>query len=161
MQPRFEEYARVVPGIPTETLMAAVRRFPLPETGMVYSPREDDLHAVLDFTPWGEALYADMPYQLGYCAGSNDRAEVLARHGGSAFVQSDTAFDLLLAHRWEDKPHRFRLPANTLVEIYGDTLRSAPLGSGFRVLVILPFATNTEWQDGKTRNTWFLPYDKR
>ena len=154
MQPRFEEYARVVPGIPTETLMAAVRRFPLPETGMVYSPREDDLHAVLAFTPRGEALYADMPYQLGYCAGSNDRADTLVRHGGSTFLQSDTEIDLLLAHRWEQEPRRFRIPADTLVELFGDTLHSAPLGRNFRVLVILPFATNTAWQDGKSRNTW-------
>lgn len=154
MKPRFEEYARVVPDVPTGELMAVVQAFPLPESGMIYSPREDDLHAVLSFTAWGEELYADMPYQLGCCAGSNDRGGTLARHGGSAFLQSDTEIELLLAHRWEAAPHRFRIPANTLVEIYGDTLRSAPLGRGFRILVILPYATNTEWQDGAMRNTW-------
>ena len=150
----FAEYGRIVSNVPTEQLMAVVEKFPLPEAGICYSPREDDLHGVLDFTPWGEGLYADMPYQLGYCAGSNGRAEVLARHGGSAYVQSDTDFDLLLAHRWEGAPRRFRIPAGVLVELYGDTLRSAPLGRDFRILVILPYATNTEWQDGARRNTW-------
>ena len=154
MEPRFEEYARIVSNVSADELMAVVKGFPLPENGMVYSPREDDLHAVLAFIPWGEALYADMPYQLGYCAGSNDRADTLVRHGGSTFLQSDTEIDLLLAHRWEQEPRCFRIPADTLVELFGDTLRSAPLGRNFRVLVILPFATNTAWQDGKSRNTW-------
>ena len=154
MEPRFEEYGRIVPDVPADELMAVVRAFPLPEDGMVWSPREDDLHAVLSFTPWGEELYADMPYQLGYCAGSNDRADALARHGGSAYIQTDREIGLLLAHRWEDAPHRFRIPAGVLVELYGDTLRSAPLGRDFRILVILPYATNTEWRDGASRNTW-------
>lgn len=153
MDTKFAEYGRVVSGVPVEELMAVIQRFPLPAAGMAYSPREDDLHATLSFTPWGEELYADMPYQLGYVAGSNDRADTLVRHGGSTFLRSDTDIDLLLAHRWEDAPRRFRIPANTLVELYGDTLRSPPLGRDFRVLVILPFATNTEYGPSG-RNTW-------
>ena len=74
--------------------------------------------------------------------------------GGSAYIQTDREIELLLAHRWEDAPHRFRIPAGVLVELYGDTLRSAPLGRDFRILVILPYATNTEWRDGAMRNTW-------
>lgn len=157
----FAAFGRAVPGIPTQALMAVIARFPLPAQGMVYSPREDDLHALLDFTPWGEALYADMPYQLGYCAGSNDRADVLVRHGGSTYLQSDTAFDLLLAPRWDPHPRRCQIPADTLIELYGDTLRSAPLGRDFRILVLLPYATNTAWQgDALARNTWAVERKK-
>lgn len=153
----FAEYGRLVEGIPTRPLMDILLSYPLPPSGMIYTPREDDLHARLDFTPWGERLFADMPYQLGWCGGSNDRAEVLVRHGGSAFLQSTVDIDLLLAHRWEKAPRRFRIPADTLIELYGDTLRSAPLGRDFRVLALLPYATNTDWrgEDGVTaRNTW-------
>ncbi|MBQ9197433.1 MAG: DUF4867 family protein [Clostridia bacterium] len=157
MDTSFGEYGRVVHGVPTEELMAAVQRFSLPDSGMVYSPREDDLHAVLSFTPWGARLFADMPYQLGYCAGSNQSADTLVRHGGSAFICGQSDFALAVRHRWEQSTKRFVIPAQTLVEIYGDTLRSAPLGEGFRVLALLPYATNTEWrgEDGIiARNTW-------
>ena len=153
----FLPYGRVIPDVPADSLMAVVAGFPLPERGMVYSPREDGLHAVLDFAPWGARLFADMPYQLGYCAGENDSADTLVRHGGSAFICGQNDVDLMVSHRWERAPVRFRVPAHTMVEIWGDTLRSAPLGAGFRVLVILPYATNTAWQgaDGAIfRNTW-------
>ena len=153
----FLPYGRAVPDVPVDSLLAVVQGFALPEQGMVYSPREDDLHARLEFAPWGTALFADMPYQLGYCAGSNGSAEALVRHGGSAFVCGLTGFDLVVSHRWEHAPARFHVPAQVLIEIYGDTLRSAPLGADFRVLVLLPYATNTDWQgpEGVTaRNTW-------
>ena len=153
----FLPYGRPVLDMPVEGLMAVLRQFPLPAEGMVYSPREDNLHAQLDFEPFGTALYADLPYQLGYCAGSNADAATLVRHGGSAFICGESDFDLMVCHRWEDAPARFTVPAGALVEIYGDTLRSAPLGSGFRVLAILPYATNTEWQGPAgvmARNTW-------
>ena len=156
-EPSFLPYGRVITGIPMADLMSVLAGFPLPEEGMVYSTREDDLHAQLDFEPWGAALYADMPYQLGYCAGSNARADALVRHGGSAYICGDSDFELIVRHRWEDTPARFAVPAHTLVELYGDTLRSAPLGRGFRILVILPFATNTEYPGGSgvpSRNTW-------
>ena len=157
LDPSFLPFGRMVPGVPLDGLLTVLAGYPLPASGMTYSPREDGLHARLEFTPWGERLYADMPYQLGYCAGSNAQADCLVRHGGSAFVCGLTDFDLDVAHRWDPRPQRFRVPARTLIELYGDTLRSAPLGRDFRILVVLPFATNTEWQgeDGVTaRNTW-------
>lgn len=155
--PAFLPYGKVIPDVPVDSLLAVVENFPLPGSGMAYSPREDDLHARLEFEPWGAALFADMPYQLGYCAGSNENADALVRHGGSAYVCGAADFDLIVSHRWERAPLRFRVPARTLIEIYGDTLRSAPLGRDFRVLVILPYATNTAWQGPEgviARNTW-------
>lgn len=157
MDPKFEEYGRLIPDVPVDALLTVMERLPLPETGMTYSPREDDLHAQIGFEPWGTRLFADMPYQLGCCAGSNADAETMVRHGGSAFICGLSDFELAVSHRWKKAPERFRIPAGVLTEIYGDTLRSAPLGRDFRVLVILPFATNTEWQgeDGAIfRNTW-------
>ena len=153
----FLPYGRPVTDVPTDEVMRALAGLPMPEEGMTYSPREDALHACLEFEPYGERLYADMPYQLGYCAGENESADTMVRHGGSAFVCGESEFTLAVRHRWESETERFTVPAGQLTEIYGDTLRSAPLGRGFRVLVILPFATNTDWQgaDGAIfRNTW-------
>ena len=156
--PAFAAYGRIVPGVPVDMLMDVLAKQPMPGTGMKYEPREDDLHAVLGFTSYGERLFADMPYQLGWCAGRNENADVLVRHGGSAFLCGETDFELIVGHRWSRDTARFRIPAHTLIELYGDTLRSAPLGRDFRILVLLPYATNTEWTgaegDAIRRNTW-------
>lgn len=164
----FAPLGRAVSGVPLDGLRAALQTLPLPDSGMTYHPREDCLHAQLDFEPWGAQLFADLPYQLGWCAGSNERADCLVRHGGSGFLWSETAFDLLLAPRWDPRAlRRFRVPAQTLVELYGDTLRSAPLGTGFRLLAILPYATNTAYSAPDpldpalyARNTWRIALTK-
>ena len=56
MDAKFTEYGCIVPNIPADELMAVVKGFPLPENGMVYSPREDDLHAVLALCPISWAI---------------------------------------------------------------------------------------------------------
>ena len=164
--PAFAAFGRVIAGVPMEPLLAVLSRQTLPEEGMVYQPREDALHGEVYFTPWGAQLFADMPYQLGHCCGSNETADCLVCHGGSAFVISPQPFALLAAPRGGQGKGalRVQVPANTLTEIYGDTLRSAPLGRDFRVLVLLPYATNTGFRPENpldaalfARNTWRYP----
>ena len=159
----FSAYGHIISGIPAAELESAMLALPMPAKGFVYQPREDTLHALLGFAGWGTRLLADMPYQLGYCLGENERCSVLARHGGSTFVYGLTAFDLLLASRAKGPAGSVRctIPSGTFVELYGDTLRSAPLGRDMRILVIQPYATNTEFSasslsDGEVtaRNTW-------
>ena len=159
----FSAYGRIVSCIPAAELESAMLALPRPEIGFIYQPREDTLHALMGFAGWGTRLLADMPYQLGYCLGENSRCNVLARHGGSTFIYSLTAFDLLLASRaaGPESTVRCTIPTGTFIELYGDTLRSAPLGRNMRILVIQPYATNTEFSDlslsdGELtgRNTW-------
>ena len=160
----FAPFGRAVSGVPLDALLSALEGLPLPDAGMAYQPREERLHALTGFEPFGERLFADLPYQLGWCAGANHQADCLVRHGGSAFIAGLSDFALTVSPRWVVSPQTFRIPARTLVEIYGDTLRSAPLGTDFRVLALLPYATNTAFSPSGAmdetlyaRNTWRVP----
>ena len=103
-----------------------------------------------------EHCYGGMPVQLGWCNGHNTKLNCLEYHRDSEFNLGTEDFILLLAKQ-EDivdgvlgtaKVKAFRAPAGTLIECYATTLHYAPChcdpNKGFRVLVALPWLTNTD-----------------
>ena len=155
--PAFRPYGRVVEGYPVDGLLAALKTTPLPDA-VVYTPREDKLHAAPDAEAIGEALFGGMPFQLGWCNGHNTRLNCLEYHRDSEFNLGTEAFILLLAKQDEmengvldtAKVRAFRVPAGVLIEVYATTLHYAPChadpAKGFRVMVALPAGTNTDFR---------------
>ena len=151
----FKPYGRVVEGYPTEGLVKALATTPCTD-GVVYLPRVEVLHSAPNAAKIGEGLYGGMPYELGYCNGHNTKLNCLEFHRDSEFNLGTEDFVLLLAKLDEvengkldtAKVKAFRVPAGTLVEVYATTLHYAPChtdpAKGFRVLVALPWLTNTE-----------------
>lgn len=98
-----------------------------------------------------------MPVQLGWCNGHNTKLNCLEYHRDSEFNLGTQDFILLLA-KMDDidengkldtaKVKAFRAPAGTLVEVYATALHYAPChtdaAKGFRVMVALPWLTNTD-----------------
>jgi len=121
-----------------------------------------------------------MPTQLGWCNGHNTKLNCLEYHRDSEFNLGTEDFILLIAKQDEivdgildtAKVKAFRVPAGVLVECYATTLHYAPChcdpNKGFRVLVALPWLTNTDRpvMENKTaedeiltaRNKWLLPH---
>ena len=178
--PAFRPYGRVVEGYPTQGILEALAKTPLPE-GTAYVPREPALHAAKDAEAVGEALFGGMPFQLGWCNGHNTKLNCLEYHRDSEFNLGTEDFILLLAKMddiGEDgvldtaKAAAFRVPAGVLVEVYATTLHYAPChadpAKGFRVLVALPAGTNTDWRPAPgpnaadnalwARNKWLLAH---
>ena len=134
----------------------AAKTTPLPDA-VVYTPREDKLHAAPDAEAIGEALFGGMPFQLGWCNGHNTLLNCLEYHRDSEFNLGTEAFILLLAKQDEmengvldtAKARAFRVPAGVLIEVYATTLHYAPChadpAKGFRVMVALPAGTNTDF----------------
>ena len=155
--PAFRPYGRVVEGYPVGGLMEALKTTPLPDA-VVYTPREDKLHAAEGAEAIGEALFGGMPFQLGWCNGHNTRLNCLEYHRDSEFNLGTEAFILLLARQDEmengvldtAKVRAFRVPAGVLIEVYATTLHYAPChadpAKGFRVMVALPAGTNTDFR---------------
>lgn len=154
--PEFAPYGRVVEGYPTEGILEALSRQPVPE-GVDYKPQVDEIFNAENAQLVGEALYGGMPFQLGYCNGHNRKLNCLEYHRDSEFNLSPMEFILLLAKQDEiDKDGKldtakvkaFRVPAGALVEVYATTLHYAPCsavsGAPFQVLVALPLNTNTD-----------------
>ena len=122
-----------------------------------------------------------MPVQLGWCNGHNTKLNCLEYHRDSEFNLGTQDFILLIA-KMEDigddgkldtaKVKAFRAPAGTLVECYATTLHYAPChcdaSKGFRVLIALPWLTNTDKPAIKelssedkllwARNKWLLAH---
>ena len=155
--PAFKPYGRVVEGYPVGGLMEALKTTPLPDA-VVYTPREDKLHAAADAEAIGEALFGGMPFQLGWCNGHNTRLNCLEYHRDSEFNLGVGDFILLLAKQDEmengvldtAKARAFRVPAGVLIEVYATTLPYAPghadPGKGFRRRGALPAGTNTDFR---------------
>ena len=177
--PAFKPYGRVVEGYPVAGLLDALAATPLPE-GVSYVPQLDALHQAPDGDAVGTALFGGMPFELGYCNGHNTRLNCLEYHRDSEFNLGTEDFILLLARQEEiadglldtEKVQAFKVPAGVLVEVYATTLHYAPChcdpAKGFRVLVALPWGTNTDRpvMDNKTaedpyltaRNKWLLAH---
>lgn len=179
--PEFSAYGRTVTGLEDAVaeLLGALRDAPLPD-GVEYVPTDPVLQELPAAVEVSEHCFGGMPVQLGWCNGHNTRLNCLEYHRDSEFNLGTEDFILLLAKREEmenglldtAKVRAFRVPAGTLVEIYAVTLHYAPCHcdpeKGFRVLVALPWLTNTERpvMDDRTgedvlltaRNKWLLAH---
>ena len=156
--PEFKSYGRVwddAPSSLTASLVEALSATPIPE-GSKYVASAPELEQVEGADMLGLLMYGGRPFQLGWCNGHNTKLNCLEYHRDSEFNLGTQDFVLLLAKLddLEDgkldtaKVKAFRVPAGTLVEVYATTLHYAPChtdpAKGFRVLVALPWLTNTE-----------------
>lgn len=165
----FQPYGKVVTGMETACaeILSALASTPLPD-GTGYVPTDPVLQNLGAAVQVSENLYGGMPVQLGWCNGHNTKLNCLEYHRDSEFNLGTEDFILLLA-KMENiqggkldtaKVKAFRVPAGTLVEVYATTLHYAPChtdpAKGFRVLVALPWLTNTD----KPAFTEMAPEDK-
>ncbi len=152
--PEFKAYGQVQQGFPTEELLAALARTPVPD-GVEYVACEPALQELPVRQLVCDHLYGGMPVQLGWCNGHNTKLNCLEYHRDSEFNLGTEDFILLLAKQDEivdgvldtARVKAFRAPAGALVEVYATTLHYAPCHcdpeKGFRVMVALPLHTNT------------------
>ena len=166
----FRPYGKILEGYDTAPLCAAMRSIPMPEQGTAYEPSIPVLEECALYGALQNNAYGGMPIQLGLCWGYNTRLNCLEYHRDSEFNLGTEDFILLLAKQDEiengmldtARVKAFRVPAGVLVEVYATTLHYAPCHcdaqKGFRVLVALPWGTNTERpvMENKTREDAYL-----
>ena len=175
----FRPYGRVVEGYPVEGILKALAETPCTDA-VVYEPRIEALHQAENAEEIGTALYGGMPFQFGFCNGVNTKLNCLEWHRDSEFNLGTEDFILLVAKQDDivdgvldtAKVKAFKVPAGVMVEVYATTLHYAPChcdaDKGFRVLVALPWLTNTDRpvMNNKTpedeiltaRNKWLLAH---
>lgn len=179
--PEFKPYGQIVTGLDQTvrellTGLAATPQGPAVE----YVPTDPALQELPAAVELSEHCFGGMPVQLGWCNGRNTRLNCLEYHRDSEFNLGTEDFILLLARQEEivdgvldtARVKAFRVPAGVLVEVYATTLHYAPChcdaAKGFRVLVALPWGTNTgrPVMENKTaedpyltaRNKWLLAH---
>ena len=179
--PEFKAYGQIVKGLDeaVQEILAGLAETPLPD-GVGYVPTDPILQELPAAVEISEHCFGGMPVQLGWCNGHNTKLNCLEYHRDSEFNLGTEDFILLLARQEEivdgildtAKVKAFKAPAGTLIECYATTLHYAPChadaSKGFRVLVALPWLTNTDRpvMDNKTaedeimtaRNKWLLAH---
>lgn len=179
--PEFKPYGQIVKGLDAAVaeLLEELAGTPCPD-GVDYVPFDDCLQELPAMVEISDHCFGGMPVQLGWCNGHNTKLNCLEYHRDSEFNLGTEDFILLLARQEEiedgildtAKVKAFRVPAGVLVEVFATTLHYAPChcdaSKGFRVLVALPWLTNTDRpvMDNKTcedeimtaRNKWLLAH---
>ena len=179
--PEFKAYGQIVTGMEdaVQEILTALATTPCP-AGVDYVPTDPVLQNLPAATEISEHCFGGMPTQLGWCNGHNTKLNCLEYHRDSEFNLGTEDFILLIARQEEienglldtAKVKAFKVPAGVLVEVYATTLHYAPChcdsDKGFRVLVALPWLTNTDRpvMENKTaedailtaRNKWLLAH---
>lgn len=174
----FAAYGRVLAGYPVAGALEAIREVPM-EDGLRYQPRAEVLHLAPDAEKCGDMFFGGLPYQLGYLVGTKTKLDELHFHRSCALYAGAEAFVLLAAAPGDladgkldvGRIRAFLVPAGVAVEVYGGVvhaLRRAPKQAGIRALVLLPYATKSNYRTTDQanfvdkmlwgRNTWVLAH---
>ena len=155
--PAFKPYGQIVTGLEDAVaeILAGLAKTPLPE-GVGYVPTEPKLQNLPAADLIRDHCFGGMPVQLGWCNGHNTKLNCLEYHRDSEFNLGTEDFVLILGlqAQIEDgffdtaKAKAFRVPKGVLVEVFATSLHYAPCHTdadkGFRVLIALPWLTNTD-----------------
>lgn len=159
--PEFKKYGQIVKNVDLTELVNAMKSTPCPE-GTVYVAGDPELEKLEVAKKLQSIYYGELPIQVGYCNGHNQKLNAVEYHRCSELNIAATDAILLLGmqqdieedHTYDtSKIEAFLLPAGTGVEIYGTTLHYAPCGvngAGFQVTIVLPAKTNAPLADAHT-----------
>ena len=182
----FAKYGKVLEGYDVADLLKKLEEVsPCPTDATVYKPGDAALEKLPILQEFSDGAYGGMPIQIGYCNGYNTKLNCLEYHRGMELNIPTTDIILLVANVADiengklstKKVETFRVPAKTVVQVYGTTLHYAPccdvtsdgkVSEGFRVIIVLPKDTNTAKPEIKerdfedkllwARNKWLLAH---
>lgn len=176
---KFRKYGRVLKNLDLTALVAKMQEIPLPD-GVAYEPSVKELEDLPIYKAFQDVVYGEMPIQIGYCNGHNQKLNAVEYHRCSEINVGATDMILLLGwlpdvtddfHYETSKIEAFLVPKGVAVELYGTTLHYAPCGidgQGFRGVVVLPRETNyaleakhaSEGEDKllAARNKWLIAH---
>lgn len=152
----FRQYGKVLEGYDTSDLLVQLAATPCPSDQVVYVASVEAFEQLPVARTLADHFYGGMPIQLGYCSGHNKTLNCLEYHRGSEVNIFERDAVLLLAPLWKmengclhtDAVEAFLAPAGSAVQLFETSLHYAPCtapgGSGFRTVIVLPRDTNTD-----------------
>lgn len=156
--PEFRRYGQVLTGYDFTEIIEKMQETPLPE-GVVYEPSVKELEALPIFEQLKSQGFGEIPIQIGYCNGHNNKLNALEYHRTSEINIGATDMIVLLGRQEDVKEDHtydtslaeaFLIPKGVGVEFFATTLHYAPCGvdgQGFRGVVVLPKGTNYPLSD--------------
>ncbi|MDD3412982.1 MAG: DUF4867 family protein [Lachnospiraceae bacterium] len=176
--PEFRKYGRVLKGLDVVELVEKMQETPLPED-VIYEPSVESLEKLSIYKTFQDVVYGELPIQIGFCNGHNNKLNAVEYHRSSEINVGATDMILLLGCQQDIKEdftyetsqiEAFLVPKGCAVEIYATTLHYAPCGidgAGFRGVVVLPKDTNlpldTKHSNGEdqlitAKNKWLIAH---
>lgn len=149
----FNPYGRIIEGIDCKELLNEMDKISLPE-GVIYEPSVAPLESLSVYKIFQDAIYGELPIQIGYCIGHNHKLNAVEYHRSSEINVAATDMVLILGKQqdiskdftYETKNlEAFFVPKGTVLEMYATTLHYAPCNAGnegFKSVVVLPKDTN-------------------
>lgn len=156
--PEFRRYGQVLTGYDFTEIIEKMQETPLPD-GVVYEPSVKELEELPIFEQLKSQGFGEIPIQIGYCNGHNNKLNALEYHRTSEINIGATDMIVLLGHQEDVKEDHtydtslveaFLIPKGVAVEFFATTLHYAPCGvdgQGFRGVVVLPKGTNYPLSD--------------
>ena len=172
----FSFYGAMVTAFDFSSFIEYVREAAAPSEGVDYNPSINHLEEHELAGRIRRQFYGEMPLQVGWCIGRNDRMNAMEWHKGSEIVVAATSLLLILGKVYDvrgdsydsSRAVAFVVPPGKAVELYSTTLHFAPVNlepEGFRAIIILPQGTNVQLEDGQerdpllfARNKWLLAH---
>lgn len=154
----FRRYGQVLTGYDFTEIIEKMQETPLPD-GVVYEPSVKELEELPIFEQLKSQGFGEIPIQIGYCNGHNNKLNALEYHRTSEINIGATDMIVLLGHQEDVKEDHtydtslveaFLIPKGVGVEFFATTLHYAPCGAdgqGFRGVVVLPKGTNYPLSD--------------
>ena len=96
---KFAEYGRVITGLPTDELLAAAKKIEAPAEGSKYEASVPALEQTDFAKPMQDALFGELPAQVGYCWGHNTTMNAMEWHTSSEINVAVTPLVLILGRR--------------------------------------------------------------
>ena len=131
---RFKKYGKVIKNIDFTTLVEAMKKTEIPE-GVVYEPSVESLESLEVAKEIKNKFFGELPIQIGYCNGHNNKLNALEYHRSSEINVAVTDLVLLIGHQQDvesdhtydtGKVEAFLVPAGTGIEVFATTLHYAP-----------------------------------
>lgn len=148
----FSQYGHIIDAFDFADLITEIKKTDVPSSGNYYIANDETCYNTVSNDVLN-ALFGEMPVQVGYVNGNNSKLNALEYHKASEVNIAVTDLVLLLG-RVQDIRHNsydsnrveaFYIPQGTVIEVYGTTLHFAPCkvnDSGFKCAVLLPKGTN-------------------
>lgn len=176
--PRFKKYGSIIEGYDFSQLIKAMQEKPIPQS-VEYMASDPKLEALPIFHQFSEGFWGDMPVELGYCMGHNQKLNALEFHRSSEVNIASTDYIVLLGLLQDVDEHynydtsnveAFYVSAGTAVEFFATTLHYCACHvqeQGYSHATFLPKGTNCPLPAGfvprteadhllAARNKWML-----
>lgn len=156
--PQFRRYGQVLTGYDFTEIVEKMQETPLPD-GVIYEPSVKELEDLPIFEQLKSQGFGEIPIQIGYCNGHNNKLNAVEYHRTSEINIGATDMIVLLGLQQDIKEdytydtsliEAFLIPKGVGVEFFATTLHYAPCSAdegGFRGVVVLPKGTNYPLSD--------------